>query len=130
MNWFEGKKIVVPMDFSEQSYHAVDEAIAMASGSSHVYVVHAAAHPLAMAPEVIWQDMSDEMRRSKIENCFKQKFQEITNPKHQITNKFQITMTKIPNKSQKRGGLLSISLQSLCYLVGHLRNPRLRQLRL
>ena len=74
MVWFEDKKIVVPIDFSEQSCRALDEAIAIAADLSHVYAVYAAATPSAMSPEAIWQDISEEMRRSKIKAYFKQEF--------------------------------------------------------
>lgn len=71
---FEGKKLVVPIDFSEPSRRALDEAIAIATDASHVYAIYAAASPSAMSPEAIWQDISEEMRRSKINAYFKQEF--------------------------------------------------------
>ena len=74
MAWFQGKKIVVPIDFSGPSCRALDEAIAMAADTSHVYVVFVAATPAAVSPEAIWQDISDEMRRTKVKEYFKKQF--------------------------------------------------------
>ena len=76
MNWFEGKKVVVPIDFGEQSHEAVDAALEMVFRPSDIHVMHVAPDLSAMAPEVVWQDISDESRRSHVEASFKREFSE------------------------------------------------------
>lgn len=74
MNWFEDKKIVVPVDFSEQSHRAVDEALNMVFHPEEISVIHVGQSVAAMAPEAIWQDISDETLRKHIEEFMKQEF--------------------------------------------------------
>lgn len=74
MNWFEGKKVVVPIDFGEQSKEAVDAALKMVAGPTDVHVVHVAPDLETIAPEVVWQEISDETRRQSIEQAFQEDF--------------------------------------------------------
>ena len=74
MNWFEEKKIVVPIDFGEQSQAAVDESLNMAFRPSDIHVIHVLPDLGTMAPEVIWQEVSDASRRSSIESNFRKQF--------------------------------------------------------
>ena len=76
MNWFEGKKIVVPIDFGDESRVAIDAALSMVFRPSDIHVIHVAPDLTAMAPEVVWQEISDEARRSNIENSFQREFSE------------------------------------------------------
>jgi nucleotide-binding universal stress UspA family protein len=74
MNWFEGKKIVVPIDLGPQSRLAIDAALEMVFRPSDIHVVHVAPDLASMAPEVVWQDISDESRREAIEADFQKEF--------------------------------------------------------
>ena len=74
MNWFEGKKVLVPIDFGEQSRGAVDAALEMVFRPSEIHVIHVAPDLAAVAPEVVWQEISDESRRSSVEVRFKRDF--------------------------------------------------------
>lgn len=74
MNWFEGKKIVVPIDFGEQSKAAVDAALEMVSRPADIHVMHVAPDLTVTAPEVVWQEITDENRRTSIESTFKKQF--------------------------------------------------------
>jgi nucleotide-binding universal stress UspA family protein len=40
MTWCGDKTIVVPLDFSEQSFRALDRALEMVQSPSHVHVIH------------------------------------------------------------------------------------------
>ncbi|MDC0935603.1 universal stress protein [Pirellulales bacterium] len=74
MNWFERKKIVVPVDFSEHSHRAVDEALEMVFHPEDVHVLHIGQSLAAMAPESIWQDFSDETQKKHLEQFMQQEF--------------------------------------------------------
>ena len=73
MNWFEGKKLLVPIDFGEESKKALDTSLEMTPGSD-VYVVHVAPDLAAASPEVIWDSHTDELRRGNIEASFHKEF--------------------------------------------------------
>ena len=76
MNWFEGKKVVVPIDFGEQSREAVDAALEMVFRPSDVHVIHVLPDLAMMAPEAIWQDITETNRRNSIEATFRKKFEQ------------------------------------------------------
>ena len=74
MNWFAGKKIVVPIDFSDESRRALDRALEMTFHPSDVYVVHVAPELGSMALEVVWEPLDDHLRRQRIEATFLEEF--------------------------------------------------------
>ena len=74
MNWFEGKKLVVPIDFSGESRRAVDEALDMVFHPEEVQVIHVAPHLASVAPEVVWQEISSDVREQDIEKHFQREF--------------------------------------------------------
>ena len=74
MSWFGGKKLLVPIDFGEQSQAAVDEALQMARSPADVCVVHVAPNLTISSPEVVWEAIDDETRRENIENLFRKRF--------------------------------------------------------
>ena len=74
MNWFEGKKIIVPNDLGPQSRLAVDAALEMVLRPSDIYVIHIAPDLAVLAPEVVWQEISDETRRDAIQAEYKHEF--------------------------------------------------------
>jgi len=76
INWFEGKKVVVPIDFGELSQQAVDEALEMVFYPADIHVVHVAPDLLAMTPPVGWVDIDDTKRATNIEAAFRKQFSE------------------------------------------------------
>ena len=63
MKDFHDVPIVVPVDFSLESDHAVATAIELAGNAAHVTVVHVAAPIIIVEPVVIYDTISDEARR-------------------------------------------------------------------
>ena len=59
MSWTPKEKIVVPVDFSDESFAAVDEALEMVPDASHLYVIHVLTPLSANDPAVRW-DVIDE----------------------------------------------------------------------
>ncbi|MCA9232817.1 MAG: universal stress protein [Planctomycetales bacterium] len=76
MNWFEGKTVVVPIDFGELSQQAVDEALNMVFRPTDIHVVHVAPDLLSMSPPVGWVDIDDTQRATNIETAFRKEFSE------------------------------------------------------
>ena len=62
MSWPKKKKIVVPIDFSDDSFAALDVALQLAQRQEDVHVVHVLADMPAAAPGVVWQTIKDETR--------------------------------------------------------------------
>ncbi len=74
MNWFDNKKLLVPIDFGEGSQKAIDAALQMSTSTSNVYVVHVAPDLTVSSPEVVWDTLSDEVREENIEKAFHEQF--------------------------------------------------------
>lgn len=74
MNWFEGKKVVVPIDFGDRSQQAVNESLRMVFHPTDIYVVHVAPDLLALSPPVGSIVVDDRQRESEIEAVFEREF--------------------------------------------------------
>jgi len=74
VNWFEGKKVVVPIDFGELSQRAVDEAMEMVFRPTDIHVVHVAPDLLTLSLPVAWVDVNDSQRTTNIEATFRKQF--------------------------------------------------------
>lgn len=72
---FINKKVVVPIDFGEQSQDALDTALDLVTPSSNIYVLHVASDLSTVAPELIWQEETDETRRENITQNFHRQFE-------------------------------------------------------
>lgn len=62
MSGIQARKIVVPIDFSDESFAALDVALDIAASPSHVHVVHVIPELNAAEPGVIWQQINNENR--------------------------------------------------------------------
>ncbi|MEM6799674.1 MAG: universal stress protein, partial [Planctomycetota bacterium] len=70
------KRVLVPTDFSEESEQAVHEALTIVDDPSDVTVLHVAPPLEAYAvadPAVVWESVSDETRRERLEQSFRDK---------------------------------------------------------
>ncbi|MCH5376893.1 MAG: universal stress protein [Planctomycetes bacterium] len=63
MSWFPKRSIVVPVDFSDDSFAAVDTALELIDDPSGLHVVHVLPEPHAVEPGVEWQMIDNENRR-------------------------------------------------------------------
>ena len=62
MSWFEGEKIVVPFDYSDESIEAVRVALQLAKAPDHVLVVNVLLPASTLDPAVVWNEKHDETR--------------------------------------------------------------------
>ena len=76
MNWFEGKKAVVPIDFGDRSKQAIDTALDIIFRPSDIHVVHVSPEQSTATPEEIWIDIDDEQRRTELETLYRKHFGE------------------------------------------------------
>ena len=70
MSWLPRKKIVVPVDFSGESVHAISVAIEMAGQPSDVKLVHVLFPLDAVSPGVVWGEVTDEKREAAVREEF------------------------------------------------------------
>ncbi len=63
MNWLPKKTVVVPVDFSDDAFAALDTALEMAEDPAHVHVVHVLPMLEVSDPGIVWATIDDESRR-------------------------------------------------------------------
>ena len=78
-NWFANKQLMVPVDFSDESIKAVDDALEMADSADMVHVVHVAPDLDVTTPGVVWESISEDVQRQNVEASFDKVF---ANPKY------------------------------------------------
>ena len=62
MPWFENRDLVVPVDFSDDAFSAVDVALQLAESPSRVHVIHLLPLLEPLSPGVVWDSVDDESR--------------------------------------------------------------------
>ena len=56
-NWLPRKSVVVPIDFSDDSFAAVELALAMVEQGSNLHVIHVMPHLSPEEPGIIWDSI-------------------------------------------------------------------------
>ncbi len=79
MGYFQGKKILVPVDFSESSLEAIKQAILISEDPALVIVVHVMVPLDLVSPGVLFGGLTDEKRTDHVQKYAKEEF-----AKHQI----------------------------------------------
>ncbi|WP_298864152.1 universal stress protein [uncultured Gimesia sp.] len=79
MGYFQGKKILVPTDFSESSLNAITTAIQIAEDPASVTVVHVMVPLDMVSPGVLFGGLTNEKRTEHVLEYAKEEFE-----KHQI----------------------------------------------
>jgi nucleotide-binding universal stress UspA family protein len=83
MDWLPKQTIVVPIDFSDESFKALDEALRMVQDASHVHVIHVLADLSPVDPAVVWKTTSPEVRTQHVETALRSR---LTDPKYKGLN--------------------------------------------
>ena len=64
MSWFNGKRVIVPFDFSNECVNAVKLALELAERPDEVHVAHVLQQLPATDPAVIWDGDIEENRKT------------------------------------------------------------------
>lgn len=67
-------KVLVPVDFSDQSVAAVDEALKMVASPSDVIVLHVLPELSPLEPGELWSTVTDESRCAHVIKALQEKF--------------------------------------------------------
>jgi nucleotide-binding universal stress UspA family protein len=62
MSWIPKKQVVVPVDFSEESFDAVDTALHLVDGAANITVVHVLHDLVSAEPYGMWREVDHETR--------------------------------------------------------------------
>ena len=63
MSRFTAEKLLVPVDFSDQAFAAVDVALDIADDAANIHVVHVLDEPQSGHPDAIWVNIDHAKRR-------------------------------------------------------------------
>ena len=73
MSWWPKQNVVVPVDFSEDSFAALDAALEMTDDPTHVTVVHALGElPVAELGD-LWRTINNESREQNVKRTLRER---------------------------------------------------------
>ncbi|MEA5535227.1 universal stress protein [Crocosphaera sp. XPORK-15E] len=86
MSLFGSDRILVPIDFSEVSWQALDETLNFIKDPNKITVINVLSPLLAVEPAVIWETLDDETRKKNVTNAFHERYPKslIENPKFEV----------------------------------------------
>lgn len=70
MAWFPKQNVVVPVDFSDNSFGAVDTALELVENASGLHLLYVLPDLDPTEPGVIWDTIDDQSRRQHAEKSF------------------------------------------------------------
>ena len=80
---FSKNRVLVPIDFSEESFKAQQLTLDFVEDASHLYVIHVLPNLNAGEPNMIWETIDDETRK---EYVYQQFFERFNTPEYQKIN--------------------------------------------
>lgn len=77
MAWLPRKRVVVPFDFSDESFAAVQLARGFVEDPSTLHIVHVLPELMATEPGVIWSSIDDSGRMDHAREAMEKRFADI-----------------------------------------------------
>ena len=75
MSWLQKDRVLVPIDFSEESFAALSPAREFVKDASHLYVLHVLSHLHPAEPGVMWNTLDDRSRQQHVKEALNKRFQ-------------------------------------------------------
>jgi nucleotide-binding universal stress UspA family protein len=80
MPWLPKQNVVAPVDFSEQSFNAVDQALELVASPTALHLIHVLPVVIPADPGVVWTSIDDESRRRHARKALEER---LSAPKYQ-----------------------------------------------
>ncbi|MDY6784048.1 MAG: universal stress protein [Cyanobacteriota bacterium] len=77
MSWLRKNCVVVPIDFSSESFAALSPALEFVENASHIYVIHVLTRFPAAEPGIIWNPADDRTRKYHAEFALREQLDEL-----------------------------------------------------
>jgi nucleotide-binding universal stress UspA family protein len=134
MSWLTDKKVVAPIDFSDDSKWGLDTALEIAGSAGSVHPIHVANAPTDLPPAISWNPGEDDDLREQLVNHFRQQYstapyRDLTltvrfgDPGQQVTRfAEEIGADLIVLPSQGRTGLSHLLIGSVAERIARLAN--------
>lgn len=75
MSWLRKNRVLVPIDFSEESFAALIPAREFVEDATHLYVLHVLSHLHPAPPGVMWNTLDDQTRKQYVKETLYKRFQ-------------------------------------------------------
>ncbi|GAB4376781.1 MAG: hypothetical protein Kow00121_24570 [Elainellaceae cyanobacterium] len=76
MSLFSTEQVLVPLDFSDEAFKALRDALAFVGDASHLHVLHVLHKLEPTEPGVVWQTLDETTRSKNVERAFYEEFSE------------------------------------------------------
>ncbi|PPS40409.1 universal stress protein [Chroococcidiopsis sp. TS-821] len=76
MSWLQRNRVLVPIDFSEESFAALKPAREFVKDSSQLYVLHVLSHLHPAEPGVVWEAIDDETRKKHVQEALRERLKD------------------------------------------------------
>ena len=73
MGWTKKKTIVVPVDFSDESFAALDTALEIAASPGGVHVIHVLPELSPLEPSELWETLDEQSRAEHAEKALRKR---------------------------------------------------------
>ena len=83
MKLFSTNRVLVPIDFSEESFKAQQLTLDFVKDPNHLHVLHVLRNLNPGDPGILWDTIDDRTRKEHVERAFLEKF---SDPKYQKIN--------------------------------------------
>jgi nucleotide-binding universal stress UspA family protein len=80
MAWLPKRNVVAPVDFSDQSFSAVDQALELVASPAELHLIHVLPVVIPADPGVVWTSIDDDSRRRHARLALEERF---SDPKYQ-----------------------------------------------
>ncbi|HID76495.1 MAG TPA: universal stress protein [Planctomycetaceae bacterium] len=87
-HWLPRKTVVVPIDFSEDSFAVLDTALELVDSPAHLHVIHVLPVLEPTEPGVIWQTIDDRGRSEHAEEALRAELAKRNHPDVQVVIRF------------------------------------------
>ncbi len=74
MSLFIGDRILVPLDFSQDSFNALDETLNYVKDPNKITVIHVLLPLESVDPAVIWSTLNNDTRESNVKTSFYERY--------------------------------------------------------
>ncbi|MGB3494335.1 MAG: universal stress protein [Elainellaceae cyanobacterium] len=67
---FSKSQVLVPIDFSDEAFVALDEALSYVEGPSHLHAIHVLPRLEPTEPGLVWKTIDDQSRQDNVKKAF------------------------------------------------------------
>lgn len=67
---FSKSQVLVPIDFSDEAFVALDEALSYVEGPSHLHAIHVLPRLEPTEPGLVWKTIDDQSRQDNVKQAF------------------------------------------------------------